>query len=681
MARLFLCEKPSQARDIARVLGVTQKGSGCLQGHDVVVTWCYGHLLEQATPETYDPAWKRWALETLPILPREWQLVIKPDWRKQFNIINKLLKDSTEVVIATDAEREGELIGREILEYCNYRGPITRLWLSALDDVSIRKGLADLRPGASTETLYCAGLGRARADWLVGMNLTRAYTVLAGRQGHDGVLSVGRVQTPTLKLVVDRDREIAAFVPKPFWDVVGTFQAEEGLFQAKWKPSDESLLDDEGRCIDEQAARALVQQAEGHPGRIVSLETVRKQQAPPLVMDLSTLQQEGSRRWGYGAQEVLDIAQALYETHKATTYPRTDCRYLPVSQFDEAHQVVTALQQSDPSLTPLIDALDLSRKSRVWNDSEITAHHGIIPTTSPCDVTRMSVPEHNLYDLIRRHYLAQFLVPHEFDQTEVILDLVGETFVASGRQVRVEGWRELFRRPASGDDGEEQESSGKAKKEDRALPALQQGEVCPVTHLEIAANKTKPPRPYTEGTLIKTMKNVARFETNEKLKARLKVSSGIGTEATRAAIIQTLLKRGLLRKKKGIVVSTPMAQQLIDRLPAMITNPGMTALWEQALDEVAAGRMTLEDFMERQEILIKRLIQQASDVTMDLPPPSTPKCPECGANTRKRNGQYGPFWSCSRFPECKGMVKIESRGRRKKTSREKAGHCRGKGRR
>lgn len=664
--RLFLCEKPSQARDIAGVLGANQKGDGCLRGAGAIVTWAFGHLLEQAPPDAYDPAYKRWTLESLPIVPTTWKLEIKPSAKKQFNMIRKLLKEASSVVIATDAEREGELIAREILDYCGYRGQVTRLWVSAMNEPSIRKALAEIRPGESTLLLYQAGLGRSRADWLVGMNMTRAFTVLAQQQGYVGVLSVGRVQTPVLRLVVDRDREIANFVPKPFWEVVGQFNAEGGVFSAKWKPRDDSLLDDAGRCINEQTARSLVQRATNGQGRIVHLETARKKEAPPLVFDLATLQQEGSRRYGYGAQQVLDIAQALYETHKATTYPRTDCRYLPESMLDEAEVVVTALLQSDSSLQPLRNRLDMKRQSRVWNDSKITAHHGIIPTTSPCNLSRMSEPERNLYDLVRLHYLAQFMPQHEYDQTDVVVKLEGENFVATGRQVKVDGWRELFPRAASEDDEENQEGGS------QALPVLSQGEVCPVRSLDTLTKQTTPPKPFTEGTLIAAMKNIARFEPNEMLKAQLKATAGIGTEATRAGIIETLIKRGFLKRQKRALRSTPTGQQLIGALPELLTAPGMTALWEQSLDEVEAGRLSLQAFMERQEALITKLVQHASGVTMALPQQPSKKCPLCGSPMRKRKGGNGAFWGCSRHPECNGTINIGNNSKRGTDKRQTA---------
>lgn len=650
--RIFLCEKPSQARDIARAIGARQRHEGYLQGDGHVVTWGFGHLLEQAAPEQYDPALKRWSLEALPILPRVWKMEVKKSGRKQFGVVKKLLGRAAEVVVATDADREGETIARELLEYCGYRGSVTRLWLSALDDASIRKALAGIRPGETTYPLYLAGLGRSRADWLVGMNLTRAYTVLAQRQGHQGVLSVGRVQTPALRLVVDRDREIANFVPRPFWEVVAHLQASDGIFQAKWKPGDASILDAAGRCISEDAARSLAQRAAGQQGRVSHLETTRKQESPPLVMDLSSLQQEASRRFGYGAQQVLDTAQALYETHKATTYPRTDCRYLPESQLEDAERIVTVLLHSDKALSPLRQRLDTSRRSRVWNDSKITAHHGIIPTTTTCDLAKLSEVERNVYDLIRRHYLAQFLPAHEYDQTEVRVELTGETFVTSGRHVRVEGWRVLFPRAAS-DEGDKESPARPS------LPALREGESCRSTSLEVLARQTTPPKPFTEGTLIAAMKQAARFVTDERLKARLKETAGIGTEATRAGIIETLLKRDFIKRQKRVLVSTPTGRQLIDTLPSVITDPGMTALWEQTLDEVAAGRLALQDFMARQTSMVEKLVQHARESTVTMPRQESRKCPECQAPMRKRQGRYGAFWGCTRYPECQGMLRDE----------------------
>jgi len=446
MTRLFLCEKPSQARDIAKVLNAVTKGDGCLKGDGVVVTWCFGHLMELAPPDAYDPALKTWSVDSLPILPgNHWRMEVKKSARKQFNVIKKLVKSADEVVIATDADREGELIAREVLSHLRWQGRVSRLWLSALDDASIRKAMNAILPGSKTEPLYYAGLARSRADWLVGMNLTRIYTLLGRSQGIDGVLSVGRVQTPTLRLVVDRDRAIESFVPKPYWDVEADCVTDGSRFTTKWIPDDE-VCDAEGRCINQQAARSVAQSVSGMVGQVISAES-------KLVK---------------AASKVQELAQSLYETHKATTYPRTDCSWLPVSQLGEAADVLNALQQSDPVFRALAQKADLTLKSRAWNDKKITAHHAIIPTTQAVDISRMSTDEQKIYDLIRRRYLVQFFPDHIYQQTTIVLGFGEHRFKANGRVSRQSGWREVI-----GDSGAG--GSAIARQADQAAGALHRG--------------------------------------------------------------------------------------------------------------------------------------------------------------------------------------------------------------
>ena len=663
--KLYLCEKPSQARDIARVLGVRTKGDGCLHAGDTTITWCFGHLLEMLPPDGYDPAYKRWQLEALPIIPEQWRLVVKKEARKQFAIIQRLLKNASSIVIATDADREGETIAREVLQLCQWRGPVTRLWLSALDDASIRKALANVLPGSRTESLYHAGLGRARADWLVGMNLTRAYTLIGRQAGHDGVLSVGRVQTPALNLVVERDLAIENFSPKPYYEVHATCQVEAGQFTARWLPPVD-VADPEGRCTSLSTARTLAQNIEDQQGEVIKADTTREKEAPPLPFDLSSLQQEASKRWAMGAQSVLDTAQALYETHKALTYPRTDCPYLPDSQRAEATQVLAALKQSDDAYTALVDGADANLRSRAWDDKKITAHHAIIPTMTATVVSKMSEPERQLYDLVCRRYIAQFYPAYEYDKTIIEVITCDNTFRATGNVPRVAGWRSLLNQTGPG------QTRTDNPDRNRDLPAVTTGEAAHVISAHLDTKETKPPPRYTEGTLIAAMKSIGKQIDDPKLKKVLRETSGIGTEATRAGIIETLLQRGFLKKARKHLISTPTGRSLISMLPAPIKDPATTALWEQGLDDIAQGRGDLTAFVTGQtrwiEDILRQIKQQSASATTHASgfasddDQTRHPCPECAKPLRRRKGKNGWFCGCTGYPDCKCTLP-DSRGK------------------
>ena len=663
--RLFLCEKPSQGKDIGRILGATQRGEGCLNGTGVTVTWCIGHLVEAAAPEVYDAALKRWSLEQLPIIPQQWRVEVKPKTATQFKVVKALLAKATHLVIATDADREGELIAREIIDLCGYRGPIERLWLSALNDASIRTALGKLRPSSDTLPMYYSALARSRADWLVGMNLSRLFTVLGRQAGYDGVLSVGRVQTPTLKLVVDRDREIAAFKSVPFWGIDVSLSAEGQAFAALWVAPD-GCTDDAGRCLQQPVAQQAAQQIRAAGSvQVVSIETERVREGPPLLFDLGTLQEVCSRQLGLDVQETLEIAQALYETYKATTYPRSDSGYLPESMFAEVPAVLDSLLKTDPSLRPIMGQLDRSQRSRAWNDGKVTAHHGIIPTLEPANLSALSEKELAVYRLIRAHYLAQFLPHHEFDRTVAEFSCGQQMLVATGKQVVVKGWRLVLAEPQADEDGD-------AAARSQVLPPLREGLACQVAEVEIKALKTMPPKPYTQGELVKSMKGVARFVTDPRLKQKLKDTTGIGTEATRANIISVLIARGYIVKKGRSIRASDAAFTLIDAVPAAIADPGTTAVWEQALDMIEAGQLTLDVFLSKQATWISQLIAQYGSMSLSIKLPHGPACPQCGAPTRQRTGKSGPFWSCSRYPDCKGTLPVESGPPKRGASRSRS---------
>ena len=684
--KVYLCEKPSQAKDIATVLGagqVVQSRQGYIEIGDTVVTWCIGHLYEQASPEEYDPALKNWDLTQLPIIPGSWRLKPRPKVGTQISVIRKLLKQADEVVIATDPDREGEVIGREVLDELIYRGPVSRLLLNALDPASIRKGLAAIRPGRETESLYYAGLGRARADWLVGMNLTRAWTIVGRKPGMKGVLSVGRVQTPTLNLVVQRDLAIENFVARDYYVVEAACSSLAGggdgeeyrQFRATWIPGPEQLekyCDSEGRCLDFECAVDIASALSGVAGTVDSSEKKPGRESPPLPFSLSQLQQLASSRWGYGAQDTLEIAQALYEKHKAITYPRTDTGYLPEDQHAEAGSVCNALSQSlagssqdvSSELEKAMEGADLALKSPAWNDRKVTAHHGMIPTVQPARFDAMSDEERNVFIEIAFRYLLQFWPDHEYVATKLVIDAAGHTLKASGREPVVMGWKELTaRKPKEDPDGAgEEEEFG-------PVPFIPEGEPVLISQADILDKKTRPPAPFTEGTLIKAMTNIASEVSDPEMKKLLREHDGIGTEATRAGIIQTLKQRKFIEPVKKKLRSTETGRSLIAALPDEVKDPAGTALMERQLSVVAAGNLSLDDYLEEQARHVAGLVQAArekqslvprsqsapsgsSDTAQHEKSEAIGPCPECGKALRQRKGKYGPFIGCSGYPEC-----------------------------
>ena len=615
--RLFLCEKPSQAKDIAAVLGASRRGDGCWVGANATVTWCIGHLLETAPPDAYDERYKRWVLADLPIIPEKWKMRVKPKTASQFKAVKRLLGEASELVIATDADREGEMIARELVEHCRYRGPIQRLWLSALDDASIRKALAALKPGNETFNLYHSALGRSRADWLIGMNMSRLFTLLGRQSGYQGVLPVGRVQTPTLRLVVDRDRSISDFVPVAYWAIDVQLKHDGQLFTAQWRAAPDTC-DDQDRCLNQahaQQAASAMQNASS--ARVIKLRTERMREVAPLPFDLGTLQEVCSKKLGLGAQETLDIAQALYETYKVVTYPRSDCGYLPQSQHGEAASILSALQQADPSLAPLASHLDPQRRSRAWNDAKVSAHHGIIPTAAAKNIERLSGKHRAVYTLIRARYLAQFLPNHEYDRTQADFDCAGQNLRAVGKQIVEPGWKRALPEALA-------PAKGREAPAPQPLPLLREGLDCAIAAVNLKDLWTQPPKPFTEGDLIKAMKNVAKLVQDPLLKQKLKDTTGIGTEATRAGIIQGLLDRGYLSKNGKALAATAPAFSLIDAVPRAIADPGTTAIWEQALDMVQSGEMTLDIFVAKQAAWMSKHIERCSAMTMTISGPASP---------------------------------------------------------
>lgn len=659
--KLFLCEKPSQGQDIGKILGASKRNDGYLSNpnNSICVTWGFGHLVEQYRPEDYDAAYKKWSFETLPIIPKRWAVAAKKESKKQYNTVMKLIKQAKSLVIATDADREGEMIARELLDLAEYRGPIQRLWLSALDEASIRKALSSLKNNQETLPLYYAGLGRSRADWLIGMNFSRLFTLLAQQKGYQGApLSVGRVQSPTLAMVVNRDREISHFSPVSHYALHVQFEVNGQSFIANWLPP-EQYCDPDGHCLN----KMIVQQAEQQitqtiTADLVNIETKREKTIPPLLFSLSDLQSECNRLYGMGAQQVLDVAQSLYEVHKITTYPRTDCGYLPETQFAEVEHILQAIISTDPDLGKIYPQLNLQQKSRAWNTQKVTAHHGIIPTAARGNLAKLSPDERKVYDLIRRRYLAQFLPHFEADKTIATFISATHTLVAKGEVVITLGWKMLFSKAL-----EEPAEDNKQK-----LPRLNTNQSYPIKKTEIKSLQTPPPPHYTEGTLLGAMKNAARFVTNPELKKRLRETEGLGTEATRAGVIETLINKGFIKKKGKSLIATTEGFTLIDNLPELLKDPGLTALWEQALNQIAECTLSLDEFMQKQEKFVHMLMTNCLKQGINMGNIEIKKCPICQSPMAKRTGKNGAFWGCTNYPTCRGIENINvSKSSRKKS--------------
>lgn len=660
--RLFIAEKPSVAKALAGELGITGKGDGYIQCGNDRVTWCFGHMLEQASPDEYTPddvprngaGRKVWRIEELPIIPTTWILRPKADAKKQLAVIGKLLKQASEVVNAGDPDREGQLLVDEVLQHFNNTRPVQRFWVSAQDAVSIQRGLAALKDNCNYVGWADAARGRGRADWLIGMNLSRAFTLRAQRGGSRALLTVGRVQTPTLALVVARDRDIEAFKPIAYHTIQAEFVHAGGRFQARWKPHEEQPgLDAEGRLINTQIADALVARITGQDGSITEYKQVAKRQHQPRVFALSDITAMTSAKYGYSAEDVLNACQALYETHKLASYPRTDCAYLPESQHADAPRVLEAVRQVNPELAALIDRADTQIKSPTWNDKKITAHHGIIPTMHKGSKTKLSEIERNIYDQIVRAYLAQFYPVHEYLQTTVNVDVAGELFATTGKVVTLNGWRDVF-----ADDEETDKESDEAS---QTLPTMAKADAVACAEAIRHDAKTKAPSRFTEGTLIRAMENIHKFVTDPEHKKMLRDGDGIGTSATRAAIISELKRRNFLSTKGKQIISTTLGRSLVDALPEVVKSPVLTALYERMLKGVEQGTSELSAFIAKQETFIRDQVAKANQGAVTIagakeaaPVSTLHKCMACGTGlSRRPSRKKGHFWwGCSNYPAC-----------------------------
>ena len=646
--KLYIAEKPSMARELAACLKNPQKGNGFIKTSGGIVTWLFGHVLQQVEPDAYDPKYKIWRAEDLPIVPKTWKLEVNPSTVQQFQIVKELISEADEIIHAGDPDREGQLLVDEVLDFVGNKKPVKRILLNALDETSILRANDDLRDNREFFNLKQSALARSRADWLIGMNLSRAYTLAARRLGHrDLVLPIGRVKTPTLALVVRREREIKNFKPTDFFTIRATFAHVNGIFSAQFKPSKKMLklkaFDSEERLIDKNFAEELVKKFSTAPlkGKISSYKTTERKESQPLPFSLSSLQVAAGKAFGYTPQQVLDAAQSLYEK-KLTTYPRSDCEFLPTTQFKDAQKILRNLTGSinDP-LKKLATHANAEIKSRAWNDKKISAHHAIIPTQKILSEPLPPV-EFNVYNLIAKNYAVQFYPLHVYDETVVAVEYKGENFSARGKVVKQAGWREFYVAP-------------KAKAEDESetlLPQMETGDEVTHKKSELKKSVTKPPVRFTSSSLVDGMKNIHKYVKNPDAKKQLKDVYGIGTEATRAAIIDDLIRREFLKVVKKNLYPTERAYLLIDALPDEMTYPDATAIWEDKLHSMSEGDGTLEDFLAGQVKFTSDLCAAATTAHF-AEAEGVFKCPTCGSALIKRNGKNGEFWGCSAYPKCR----------------------------
>lgn len=653
--RLFIAEKPSVGKAIADVLGVTSKGSGylvCGNGNDCV-TWCFGHLLESAPPDYYtsndiplnDKGTKIWREEDLPIIPEKWVKVPKAESEEQLNNIGKLIKQASLIINAGDPDREGQLLVDEVLYYFKNSSPVLRYWVNAIDKQSIERELNVLKNNDEYINYGKAASARNKADWLFGMNLSRAYTLKANRGGSRTLLTVGRVQTPTLALVVKRDRDIENFKSIPHYSINTIIKHENGEFLANWKfDKEQQGVNEEGYFIDSARVSEIISKIDNQTGTVKSFVKKPQKKYQPTVYSLSDLTVIASAKFGYTAIDVLNTCQSLYERHKLTSYPRTDNGYLPETQFDDAKEILSILKEINPKYAALINKADVNIKSKTWNDEKTTAHHGIIPTFHRGDTSKLSKMESDIYDLIVRSYIAQFYPVHEYLRTTIDIDILGELFCASGNVITINGWKDIY--------GNQEE-----KDDEQELPFMNNGDSIKCVNPSKKTLKTKPPAFFTDGTLISAMSNIYKFIEEPEHKKILKEEDGLGTEATRATIISELVRRGFLTLDGKKLISTKLGRELIDALPNSVKNPVLTAIYERMLKGIEQGKITEDDFVKKQEEYIKEQVKNANEGSLKvghIPKVSNIHKCECGKGLIKLpSKKSGAFWWACSSPQCK----------------------------
>lgn len=660
---VVLAEKPSVGRDLAKVLGCGKNGNGYLEGQRYIVTWALGHLVTLADPEAYGEKYKTWSIETLPMLPAKMQLVIIRETSKQFGVVKNLLHrgDVDELVIATDSGREGELVARWIMEKAGFNKPVKRLWISSQTDKAIKDGFNSLKPAREYDNLYYSAQCRAEADWLIGLNVTRALTCKYNAQ-----LSAGRVQTPTLAMIVQREEEIRRFVPKDFWTVSAVAKG----FNIQWQDRKSGQT----RLFDKAKSEEIVKKVTGAAGVVVEVKKDLKKELPPLAYDLTELQRDANRRFNYSAKQTLSIMQRLYEQHKLVTYPRTDSRHITqdmVSTLGERLKSVAIGPYA--TMAREVTKRGMQVTKRLVDNSKVTDHHAIIPTEQYVDLSSLNSEERNIYDLIVRRFIAVLSPAFEYEQTTVKIEAQGELFSARGKIVKSSGWKSVYEGRSLKEEDEEEEG-------DQNLPEIKQSESIKLTGVRAVNGKTKPPARYNEATLLSAMEHPGKFIEDEELRETMDKTSGLGTPATRADIIEKLFDSFYMERKGKEIVPTSKGIQLVGLVPEELKSPELTAKWEQQLSLISKGKAKPVLFVNDMKSYASKLVSTvvASSDTFRHDNMTREKCPDCGKFMLEVNGKKGKMLVCqdrecghrkqmtvvsnARCPECHKKMEIRGEG-------------------
>lgn len=699
MKSLVIAEKPSVGRDIARVLNCSQGGNGFLEGKDYIVTWALGHLVELSDPESYGEQWKEWKLETLPMLPEKLEIQVIPKTGRQYQTVKAQMyrKDVGQLIIATDAGREGELVARWIIKKAGVKKPMKRLWISSVTDKAIREGFTRLKDAREYEHLYEAAVARAEADWLVGLNATRALTAK-----HNAQLSCGRVQTPTLAIIAKRAEQIRSFSPRSYYG----FRMEGTGVTFQWKSEKGGNSTFSKEEIQKVAQRTAVGEAV-----VTQVKKQAKKSYAPKLYDLTSLQQEANQAYGFSAKQTLNYMQSLYERHKAVTYPRTDSRYLTNDVAETLKERVKACRAGAfaPVCSRILKAPVRGNKSFVDN-SKVSDHHAIIPTEQGVRLNELEFGERKIYEMIVRRFLAVLLPPCEYEQTEVTVTCGGELLEAKGNRIITPGYREVYEETdgfeaskISGDGGfsgknmfepeeelleetADREFGQKAKAGQKSLPAFEKGQKILLSNGTVTEGKTRPPQPFTEATLLAAMENPVKYmESGDKSLAKtLGETGGLGTVATRADIIEKLFNSFLMEKKEQYIHLTSKGRQVLELAPEGLTTPELTARWEQKLVDIAKGRMKKKDFEAEIRSYTVEIVKDiaASAKTYKHENITGKKCPECGKLLLSVNHKNGKMLVCqdrecgyrkhlsrttnARCPQCHKKLELVGEGENKR---------------